>query len=175
MSGEGVLAAHAKRNDRVTSWWRDVSLRAKVTGVTVAVLGLIGVRRSNLQWMAAALTVGLGFGLQEIFANFVSGLILLFERPVRVGDVVTVGDVTGTVANIGTRASTVVDFDRRDDLQSRYLAALGMTDRARAMLFEAFARSFFCNQSGLSAGELVAMFHYYFLGNPEGMQALRGF
>lgn len=51
----------------------------------------------------------------------------------------------------------------------RYLAALGMTDRARAMLFEAFARSFFCNQSGLSAGELVAMFHYYFLGNPEGI------
>ena len=40
MSGEGVLAAHAKRNDRVTSWWRDVSLRAKVTGVTVAVLAL---------------------------------------------------------------------------------------------------------------------------------------
>ena len=40
MTGEGVLAAHAKRNDRVTSWWRDVSLRAKVTGVTVAVLAL---------------------------------------------------------------------------------------------------------------------------------------
>ncbi|MGQ0572828.1 MAG: FAD-dependent oxidoreductase, partial [Pseudonocardia sp.] len=50
-----------------------------------------------------------------------------------------------------------------------YLAALGMTDRAQAMLFEAFARSFFCNQGGLSAGELVAMFHYYFLGNPEGI------
>jgi len=82
----------------------------------VATLGLLGVRWSNLQWMAAALTVGLGFGLQEIFANFVSGLILLFERPVRVGDVVTVGDVTGTVANIGTRATTVVDFDRREVL-----------------------------------------------------------
>jgi potassium efflux system protein len=82
----------------------------------VATLGLLGVRWSNLQWMAAALTVGLGFGLQEIFANFVSGLILLFERPVRVGDVVTVGEVTGTVANIGTRATTVVDFDHREVL-----------------------------------------------------------
>ena len=82
----------------------------------VATLGLLGVRWSNLQWMAAALTVGLGFGLQEIFANFVSGLILLFERPVRVGDVVTVGEVSGTVANIGTRATTVVDFDHREVL-----------------------------------------------------------
>ncbi|MGE3660935.1 MAG: FAD-dependent oxidoreductase [Pseudonocardia sp.] len=51
----------------------------------------------------------------------------------------------------------------------RFLATLGMTDRARAMLFEAFARSFFCDQGGLSAAELVAMFHYYFLGNPEGI------
>jgi len=82
----------------------------------VATLGLLGVRWSNLQWMAAALTVGLGFGLQEIFANFVSGLILLFERPVRVGDVVTVDDISGTVSNIGTRATTVVDFDRREVL-----------------------------------------------------------
>ncbi|MBP7417740.1 MAG: mechanosensitive ion channel [Xanthomonadales bacterium] len=86
-----------------------------VVGV-VLTLGLLGVRWSNLQWMAAALTVGLGFGLQEIFANFVSGLILLFERPVRVGDVVTVGDVTGTVSNISTRATTVVDFDGREAL-----------------------------------------------------------
>ena len=86
-----------------------------VAGI-VATLGLLGVRWSNLQWMAAALTVGLGFGLQEIFANFVSGLILLFERPVRVGDVVTVGDVTGTVTNISTRATTVVDFDGREAL-----------------------------------------------------------
>ncbi len=82
----------------------------------IATLGLIGVRWSHLQWMAAALTVGLGFGLQEIFANFVSGLILLFERPVRVGDVVTVGDVTGTVTRISTRATTVMDFDRREVL-----------------------------------------------------------
>ena len=80
----------------------------------VATFGLIGVRWSHLQWMAAALTVGLGFGLQEIFGNFVSGLILLFERPVRVGDVVTVGDVTGTVTKIRTRATTVLDFDRRE-------------------------------------------------------------
>jgi potassium efflux system protein len=80
----------------------------------LATFGLLGVRWGNLQWMAAALTVGLGFGLQEIFANFVSGLIVLFERRVRVGDVITVGSVTGRVTSISTRASTLLDFDRKE-------------------------------------------------------------
>ena len=62
-----------------------------VIGGTLVGFSLLGMRWSQLQWMAAALTVGLGFGLQEIFANFVSGIILLFERPFRVGDVITVG------------------------------------------------------------------------------------
>ena len=57
----------------------------------------LGIAWSDAQWLIAALGVGLGFGLQEIVANFVSGLIVLAERPVRIGDVVTVGDVTGTV------------------------------------------------------------------------------
>ena len=60
------------------------------------------------------MTVGLGFGLQEIFANLVSGLIILVERPIRVGDIVTVGDVTGTVSRMQMRATTVTDYDRRE-------------------------------------------------------------
>ena len=52
---------------------------------------------------------------------------------------------------------------------ARFLAELGMSDRAQAMLFEAFARSFFARPAALSAAELIAMFHYYFLGNPEGI------
>ena len=60
------------------------------------------------------MTVGLGFGLQEIFANFVSGLILLFERPIRVGDIITLGDVTGTVTDIRIRATTVTNWDRKE-------------------------------------------------------------
>jgi potassium-dependent mechanosensitive channel len=75
---------------------------------------LLGMRWSNLQWLAAGLTVGLGFGLQEIFANFVSGLIVLFERPFRIGDVVTIGNVEGTVARIRTRATTLVDWDNKE-------------------------------------------------------------
>lgn len=69
---------------------------------------------SSVQWLAAAMTVGLGFGLQEIFANLVSGLIILVERPIRVGDIVSVGDVTGTVSRMQMRATTVTDYDRRE-------------------------------------------------------------
>jgi potassium efflux system protein len=74
----------------------------------------LGVRWASVQWLVAALGVGLGFGLQEIFANFVSGLILLFEQPVRVGDVITIGDTTGTVSKIRMRATTVMNFDQQE-------------------------------------------------------------
>ncbi|MEZ6185481.1 MAG: mechanosensitive ion channel [Planctomycetota bacterium] len=65
------------------------------------------------------LTFGLAFGLQEIFANFVSGIIILMERPIRVGDVVTVGQTTGTpvsgtVTRVRMRATTVTDWDNKE-------------------------------------------------------------
>jgi len=65
------------------------------------------------------------------------------------------------------RARTTAAFDAMP--AGEFLAGLRMSDRAQAMLFEAFARSFFAQPAGLSAGELIAMFHYYFLGNPEGI------
>ncbi|MGI9331814.1 MAG: mechanosensitive ion channel domain-containing protein [Gammaproteobacteria bacterium] len=74
----------------------------------------LGVAWGNVQWLVAALGVGLGFGLQEIFANFVSGLIILFERPIRIGDTVTVGNVSGTVTRIHIRAATIVDWDNKE-------------------------------------------------------------
>ncbi|MCK2088998.1 mechanosensitive channel MscK [Thauera aromatica] len=80
----------------------------------VATFATLGVSWDKLQWLVAALSVGLGFGLQEIFANFVSGLIILFERPVRIGDVVTIGNVSGTVSRIQIRATTITDFDRKE-------------------------------------------------------------
>ncbi len=84
-----------------------------VIGVVV-VINLLRIDWGRAQWLVAALGVGLGFGLQEIVANFVSGLIILFERPIRVGDTVTVGDVTGTVQRIRIRATTIVDWDRKE-------------------------------------------------------------
>jgi potassium efflux system protein len=85
-----------------------------VTIGTIAVLNIIGWKWSQIQWLVAALSVGLGFGLQEIVANFVSGLVILFERPVRVGDTVTVGQLTGTVSRVRIRATTITDWDRKE-------------------------------------------------------------
>jgi potassium efflux system protein len=84
-----------------------------IIGLVLA-LACLRVRWNDVQWLAAAVTVGLGFGLQEIFANFVSGLILLAERPVRIGDLVTIDGISGRVSRIATRATTVVDFDNKD-------------------------------------------------------------
>ena len=75
---------------------------------------MLGIDWSKTQWLVAALSVGLGFGLQEIFANFVSGLIILFEKPIRLGDTVTIRELTGTVSKIKTRATTIVDWDRKE-------------------------------------------------------------
>ncbi len=80
----------------------------------IVCLNTIGFRWSSMQWLIAALGVGVGFGLQEIVANFISGLIVLFERPFRIGDTVTIGDTTGTVSRVRMRATTVVDWDRRE-------------------------------------------------------------
>ncbi|MGB5833547.1 MAG: mechanosensitive ion channel domain-containing protein, partial [Thiohalocapsa sp.] len=78
------------------------------------VLSTLGARWSQVQWLAAALSVGIGFGLQEIVANFISGLIILFERPIRVGDAVTVGDTDGVVTKIKIRATTIRNFDGKE-------------------------------------------------------------
>ena len=86
----------------------------------IAVVGLLAAGQmveltwAKLQWLVAALSVGIGFGLQEIFANFISGLILLFERPLRIGDIITLGDTTGAVSRIQIRSTTIRDFDGKD-------------------------------------------------------------
>jgi small-conductance mechanosensitive channel len=73
----------------------------------VAGLGLLGVEFNKVSVLAGAFGVGIGFGLQSIVNNFVSGLILLFERPIHVGDIVEVGNLQGTVRRIGIRASVI--------------------------------------------------------------------
>jgi potassium efflux system protein len=82
-------------------------------GVVIA-FSTIGFKWSQLQWLIAALSVGIGFGLQEIVANFISGIIILFERPIRVGDVVTVDNTSGKVSRIRIRATTITDWDRKE-------------------------------------------------------------
>jgi potassium efflux system protein len=91
--------------------------RYVIVGIgAVIASNLVGIEWSKAQWLVAALGVGLGFGLQEIVANFVSGLIVLGERPIRIGDVVTVGTVSGTVSRIRARATMVTDFENKEVL-----------------------------------------------------------
>jgi small-conductance mechanosensitive channel len=73
----------------------------------LAALGVLGVDYNKVSVLVGAFGVGIGFGLQSIVNNFVSGLILLFERPVHVGDTVEIGELLGTVRRIGIRASVV--------------------------------------------------------------------
>ena len=108
--------------------WKAVGAQHRSTSYTVKIIssyiimslgtmfaaGAIGVKWENLQWLVAALSVGLGFGLQEIFANFVSGIIILFERQIRVGDIVTLNGLSGTVNRIRIRSTTILSFENKE-------------------------------------------------------------
>jgi potassium efflux system protein len=85
-----------------------------IAGGAIIGLSTLGVQWSQLQWLVAAMGVGIGFGLQEIIANFISGLIILFERPIRVGDVVSTGGQDGIVTRIRIRATTICDWDGKE-------------------------------------------------------------
>jgi len=84
-----------------------------ITGVIWA-SSILAIEWGQIQWLVAAISVGLGFGMQEIFGNLVAGIILLFERPIRVGDIVTVGSTTGKVTRIQMRGTTIQEWDRRE-------------------------------------------------------------
>jgi small-conductance mechanosensitive channel len=98
----------------------DVGLQyalARIAGYVVLVLGLlvglsaVGIDLSSLTVLIGALGVGIGFGLQNIINNFVSGLVILFERPIQIGHRVEVGDIAGRVERIGARGTTIVTND----------------------------------------------------------------
>ncbi|NEQ97537.1 MAG: mechanosensitive ion channel [Cyanothece sp. SIO2G6] len=89
-----------------------LSLQVTLTGLgLIIILSGLGFDLSSLAIFASVLGVGIGFGLQNIANNFMSGLIILFERPIRVGDFVNLGDLTGTVERIGARSTEIRTLD----------------------------------------------------------------
>jgi potassium efflux system protein len=91
-----------------------LTLFANIGYVFVALqsLSVLGVRWHNLAWIVSALSVGIGFGLQEIVKNFFSGLILLAERPVKVGDMISIGGIEGDIRRINVRATEIQLADK---------------------------------------------------------------
>lgn len=109
---EWLTRAHMDRGAR-----ESVATISGYVGASLAVLvalSVAGMDFSKLAIIAGALSVGIGFGLQNIVSNFISGLILLFERPVKTGDWIIVGDVEGYVKRISIRTTQIMTFDRAD-------------------------------------------------------------
>jgi small-conductance mechanosensitive channel len=91
-----------------------ISMMARYTLITIGIflaVSAAGIPFSDFAIIFGAFGVGIGFGLQNIFNNLVSGLILLFERPIKIGDTIEVGQLMGNVRSIGIRSSNVRTFD----------------------------------------------------------------
>lgn len=115
---KGSLANHWLNRTNMTRGAKETTVTiAGYVGIILAILiglSIAGIQFTNLAIIAGALSVGIGFGLQNIVNNFVSGLILLFERPIRKGDWIRVGVTEGYVKDINIRSTVIQTFDRSD-------------------------------------------------------------
>lgn len=157
-------------------------VRYTIVGVGVFLaISSLGIDLGSFGILAGALGVGLGFGLQNIIANFVSGLILAFERPIQVGDKVEVGAVLGNVKQIGVRSSTVKTFDGSEvivpnaDLISNQVTNWTLSDarqRIKLPVKVAFEND---PEQVLEILHTVASEHQGVLHDPEPVAVFNGF
>jgi len=136
---------------------------------------------SRFTLLAGAFGVGLGFGLQNVVNNFVSGLILIFERPIQVGDVVEVGAVQGQVRRIGIRASTVRTWSGAEvivpngDLISQQVTNWTLSDRLRRLEVAVGVRYGTDPQRVIDLLTATAGQHPDVLSSPEVTTVFQGF
>ena len=119
-----------------------VTRYALVFGGVVLAMAAMGIDLTKVTLLAGAVGVGIGFGLQTVVSNFVSGLLLLVERPIKIGDAVQVGDIEGDVRRIGVRSSTIRTSAGADiivpnsDLISKAVTNWTLSDRKRRLQIE---------------------------------------
>lgn len=141
----------------------------------------LGLQWGQIQWLVAALGVGIGFGLQEIIGNFISGLIILFERPVRVGDIVTIGDTTGVVTNIRIRATTIRNWDKQELLVPNKEFITGrllnwtLTDQQNRISIPIGVEYGSDTRKALKLLECIAKEHERVLDDPAPLASFEGF
>jgi small-conductance mechanosensitive channel len=157
-------------------------VRYTIVGVGIFLaISSLGVDLSTFGLLAGTLGVGLGFGLQNVIANFVSGLILTFERPIQVGDKIEVGEVLGNVKQIGVRSSTVRTFDGSEvivpnaDLISNQVVNWTLTDRKQRMKLAVKVAFESDPNQVLEILLKVAKEHSNVLNDPEPIATFNGF
>ena len=147
----------------------------------VIALGMIGFSLDRVTILLGALGVGLGFGFQNVVNNFVSGVILLFERPIRVGDRIELDGLVGDVTRIGMRASRVRTLDGIDlivpnsDFVSVRIANWTLADEERRVILPVVVAYGPRPQRVLELLERVARAHPEVLASPEPEMLFRGF
>jgi Small-conductance mechanosensitive channel len=161
-----------------------IKTRSSYLITTVAFLmafATLGLQWGQIQRLVAALGVGIGFGLQEIIGNFISGLIILFERPVRVGDIVTIGDTTGVVTNIRIRATTIRNWDKQELLVPNKEFITGrllnwtLTDQQNRISIPIGVEYGSDTRKALKLLECIAKEHERVLDDPAPLASFEGF
>ena len=149
-------------------------------GVILA-LASAGVQWGQIALLAGAIGVGIGLGLQNLVASFIAGLVLIFERPIRVGDIIEVGKVFGVVTRIGIRSSTIETFDMSEvfcpnsSLISQDLVNWTLSNQVRRVEVRVSTAYGTDPKTVLAVLMDVAQKHPGVLKNPEPMAIFRSF
>lgn len=114
--GERWLVGRRGMEEGIARLWRRWLLALLIAACVLASLALAGIPLAAFAFIGGAVAIGIGFGMQTLFKNLISGVLVLLERPFRLGDVIEVGDLRGTVVDIDLRTSVVRDSDGAETL-----------------------------------------------------------